>query len=83
MNTITQRELRNSSAAVMDRVEGGQSLLITRNGVAVATLAPIVGQRHFVPFGELAGAFTHTPHLNYEQMRAEADELFGDDGDRV
>ncbi|WP_236050802.1 hypothetical protein [Nonomuraea cypriaca] len=33
---ITQRELRDDSAAVMDRVEAGEMFHITRDGVATA-----------------------------------------------
>ena len=33
---VTQRELRNDSAAVLRRVQAGQTLIVTRNGVAVA-----------------------------------------------
>ncbi|MDE0026028.1 MAG: hypothetical protein OXP69_16565 [Spirochaetaceae bacterium] len=51
MRTITQRQLRNESAAVLAvlrDVQAGQSLFITRNGTPVAELRP-VAQRRFVP----------------------------------
>ncbi len=48
MRTITQRQLRNESAAVLRDVQAGQSLIITRNGTPVAELRP-VAQRRFVP----------------------------------
>ncbi|MGH3910811.1 MAG: type II toxin-antitoxin system Phd/YefM family antitoxin, partial [Pseudonocardiaceae bacterium] len=40
MKTITQREFRNNSAAVMDAVEAGETYHITRNGTEVAELRP-------------------------------------------
>ena len=39
-NLISQRELRNDSAAVLRRVEGGENLTVTRRGVPVARLSP-------------------------------------------
>jgi len=39
MKTITQREFRNNSAAVMDAVEAGETYHITRNGTEVAACA--------------------------------------------
>lgn len=37
---IAQRELRNNNAGILDRVEAGESFVVTRNGVAVADLHP-------------------------------------------
>lgn len=42
MKTISQRELRNDSAAVLRAVESGETLTVTRRGVPVARLTPIV-----------------------------------------
>jgi prevent-host-death family protein len=50
--TITQRELRNASAAVMDAVEAGETILVTRNGTPVAELRP-ARRRRSVPTAEL------------------------------
>lgn len=33
---IAQRELRNNNADILNRVEAGESFVVTRNGVAVA-----------------------------------------------
>ena len=41
MKSITQREFRNNSAAVMDAVEAGETYHITRNGAEVAELRPL------------------------------------------
>lgn len=38
--SIPQRELRNSNADILNRVEAGESFVVTRNGVAVADVTP-------------------------------------------
>lgn len=40
METLVHRKLRNNSAAVLRRVEAGESLEITNRGRAVARLVP-------------------------------------------
>jgi prevent-host-death family protein len=40
MRTITHRQLRNESGAVLRDVEAGESLLISNNGSVVARLSP-------------------------------------------
>jgi prevent-host-death family protein len=37
---IAQRELRNNNAEVLNRVEAGETFVVTRNGVAVADVVP-------------------------------------------
>jgi prevent-host-death family protein len=75
---ITQRELRNSSAKVMDAVERGETLIVTRNGTPVAELRPI-RRRTFVPAAEVKRLFAGAPRADYQAMRAETDALLGDD----
>jgi len=41
MRTVTIRELRNSGGRVVDRVQAGESLLVTRSGRPVAELRPV------------------------------------------
>jgi prevent-host-death family protein len=79
--TISQRELRNDSAAVMDAVERGDTIVVTRNGSPVAELRPLL-RRTFVPTAELLQAFRGLPRMSLAKLRAEADELFGDQ-DRI
>ncbi|MGH2861371.1 MAG: type II toxin-antitoxin system Phd/YefM family antitoxin [Solirubrobacteraceae bacterium] len=40
MRTITHRQLRNESGAVLRDVEAGESLLISNNGSVVAQISP-------------------------------------------
>ena len=76
--TITQRELRNSSAEVMDAVEAGETLVITRNGNPVGELRPI-RRRQMVPVSEVIENFADCPPANYRQWRADLDALFGEE----
>lgn len=78
VNTITQRELRNSSAAVMDGVEAGKTYVVTRNGVEVAELRPISRRRRLTA-EELVGKHRRLPRVDAAEMRREADDVFGDD----
>ncbi|MEU6143192.1 type II toxin-antitoxin system prevent-host-death family antitoxin [Streptomyces sp. NPDC047081] len=78
MKTITQRELRNNSAAVMDAVEAGETYHITRNGIEVAELRPLARRRR-LSAEELVARHRMLPRVDHAQMRAEADEFFGDD----
>ena len=50
MTTVAVRELRNNTADVLRRVEAGESVTITVNGVEVATLVPVKrSKRRFIP----------------------------------
>ena len=79
---ISQRELRNSSAAVMDAVEAGESLIITRHGVDVGELRPL-GRGVFVNALEVKRALARLPRVDLAALRAESDAAFGPAGDRT
>ncbi|NJQ01352.1 type II toxin-antitoxin system Phd/YefM family antitoxin [Streptomyces zingiberis] len=81
MKTISQREFRNNSAAVMDAVEAGETYHITRNGTEVAELRPIRRKRSLTA-EELVERHRRLPPVDHEAMRREADEFFGSE-DRV
>jgi prevent-host-death family protein len=84
MRIVTTREFRNSSASVLDAVEAGETIVITRNGAEIAEVRPIVRRRTFVPLSELLHAFKSRPGGgSYAQFRADQDAFFGDDGDRL
>jgi len=72
--TITQRELRNDSAAVLREVEGGQTLVVTRNGTPVAELRPL-GTRRFVPRATIANAGALAPRVDAARFRADVDAI--------
>jgi prevent-host-death family protein len=72
--TITQRELRNDSAAVLREVQAGQTIVVTRNGVPIAELRP-VSPRRFVPRGAIADAARRAPRVDAGRLRADLDAV--------
>ncbi len=72
MRKITQRELRNSSAAVLREVQDGATVLITRNGTTVAELRP-AGSRRFVSRTFLLEALSKMPRIDAESFFADID----------
>ncbi|SDO14596.1 type II toxin-antitoxin system Phd/YefM family antitoxin [Lentzea jiangxiensis] len=81
MKVISQRELRNCFAAVMDAVEAGETYHVTRNGVEVAELRPLSRRRRLTA-EELVERHRTLPRVDHLRTRQEADECFGDE-DRV
>ena len=69
---ITQRELRNDSAAVLRDVQAGQTFIVTRNGTPVAELRPIAPHR-FVPRTVIAAAAERAPRVDASRFRADVD----------
>ena len=79
---ITVLELRDTCAAVLDAVEAGESLTITRGGTPVAVIGPVPRKPTFVNTDEMRRIFALSPNPDYAQLRADIDEFFGDD-DRI
>lgn len=71
---ITQRELRNDSAAILREVQAGQTIIITRNGVPVAELRPIQPRR-FVPRAVIAEAAARAPRVDASRFRTDLDAV--------
>ena len=76
MRTITQRELRNESAAVLRDVQAGEVIIVTRNGTPVAELRP-VAPRRFVSRAAIAGAARGAPRIDSRRFRADVDAHVG------
>jgi prevent-host-death family protein len=72
--TITQRELRNQSAAVLREVEAGRTIVVTRNGTPVGELRPI-RRRRFVPRATIADAAGRAPRIDAGRFRADLDAV--------
>ena len=72
MRTITQRQLRNDSAAILRQVQTGQQLTVTRNGTPVAELRPVAARR-FVPRNVIKTAALNAPRIDAERFRADLD----------
>ena len=72
MRTITQRQLRNDSSAILREVQAGQSLIVTRNGTPVAELRP-VSPRRFVPREAIAEDARGAPRIDAARFRSDLD----------
>lgn len=71
---ITQRELRNNSAAILREVQAGQTLIVTRNGTPVAELRPIRARR-FVPRAVIAEAAAQAARIDAGRFQADLDAV--------
>jgi prevent-host-death family protein len=71
---ITQRELRNDSAAVLREVQAGHTLVVTRNGTPIAELRPLPPRR-FVPRAVIADAAAHAPRVDFKRQRKDLDAV--------
>ncbi len=80
MRTITQRQLRNESAAILREVQAGQHLTVTRNGTPVAELRPVAARR-FVPRAVIKAAARTAPRIDAKRFRADLDALVIQDVD--
>jgi prevent-host-death family protein len=74
MKSISQRELRNDSAAVLRDVQAGQTITVSRNGTPVAELRPIPGRR-FVPRSVIADGARRAPRVELARLRADLDAV--------
>lgn len=71
---ITQRELRNDSAAVLREVEAGRTLIVSRNGTPIGELRPI-RRRRFVPRAAIADAAARAARIDATRFRADLDAV--------
>lgn len=77
--TITQAELRNGSAGVMDALEAGEDFVITRNGRAVGELRPIAPQQDVTVAELKARLVRFTNASSGTDERTEIEAAFGED----
>lgn len=75
---ITQRELRNESGEIMRALDRGESFLVTRNGVPVGELIPLV-HRKFVAAEAAVEVFAGAPKLDIKKFRRDVDALIDQD----
>lgn len=77
--TISQRELRNESGAIMRRIEEGECFTVTRNGIPVADLMPHdrarTDRRRFVAVGEVAAGLGSLPDWDVDPFDADVERL--------
>lgn len=75
---ITQRELRNESGAIMRAIDGGESFVVTRNGVPVAEMTP-VRRRKSTSRAAIVKAFKNAPSIDAKQFFADIDAILDQD----
>lgn len=71
---VTQRELRNDSAAILREVQAGRTLIVSRNGTPVAELRP-VPPRRFVQREVIADAARLAPRVDAARFRDDLDAV--------
>ena len=73
MASVTVRDLRNHGGEVLDRVEAGERVTVTRNGRPVAELVPL--PRRPLSNEELVARAANLPPVDPAALRADVDAL--------
>lgn len=72
MANVTVRELRNRGGQVLDRVERGEQITVTRDGREVAELRAV---RKAIPASTLVDRYRRLPTLDPAGLRQDLDEI--------
>lgn len=73
MNEVTIRQLRNHGGDVVDRVQGGERLTVTRSGRPVAELRPL--PRRPIDASALLERWRHLPSVDSDRLRSDIDDV--------
>jgi len=73
MDSVTVRDLRNKGGEVLDRVERGERVVVTRDGRAVAELRPL--PRCSPGPAELIERRKRLPRVDPDALRADIDAV--------
>ena len=73
MDSVTVRDLRNKGGEVLDRVERGERLVVTRDGRAIAELRPL--PRRSAGPAELIERRKRLPRVDPDALRADIDAV--------
>lgn len=73
MESVSVRDLRNHGGDVIERVLGGQTLEVTRDGAPVAALTPL--PRRPLSRAELLRRFRDAPPVDPARLRADVDAV--------
>ena len=71
MDTVTIRELRNHGGDVVDRVEAGERVTVTRDGRPVAELRPL--RARGIPAATLLERWRRLPRVEAGALRRDID----------
>ncbi len=70
---VTIRELRNNGGAVVDRVERGESLIVTRDGKPVAELRPLPRPTRIT--SDFLAQWAKLPPIDAQRFRRDVDDF--------
>ena len=73
MNEVSIRDLRNHGGDVMNRVEQGETVVVTRAGVPVGELRPLPRPR--LTADSLLLRWRHVPAVDPDGLRADVDAV--------
>jgi prevent-host-death family protein len=73
MASVTIRDLRNHGGEVVDRVEAGEQLIVTRDGRPVAELRPV--RSRGIPSATLVERWRQLPAVDADALRRDMDAL--------
>jgi antitoxin (DNA-binding transcriptional repressor) of toxin-antitoxin stability system len=73
MTEVTVRDLRNHGGEILDRVAGGESLTVTRDGHALAELRPL--PRRPLPATVLLERWRNMPAVDPVRLKADIDSV--------
>ncbi|MDV8024944.1 type II toxin-antitoxin system prevent-host-death family antitoxin [Rhodococcus sp. IEGM 1330] len=73
MDPVSVRDLRNHGGDVLARVERGESLIVTRDGMEIAELRPL--PRRKVSTAQLISRRRLLPRVDPEALRQDIDEV--------
>lgn len=71
--SVPVRDLRNNSAALLRRVEQGESVIVTKDGAPVAQVTPL--PRRPLTKSELVARRATLPRVDADAWRRDIDEL--------
>jgi len=74
MTNVSIRDLRNHGGEIIDRVEHGEAVLVTRDGRPVAELRPLGAQRLTLP--AILERFRSLPPMDPTGLRKDVDSVF-------
>jgi prevent-host-death family protein len=72
MARVSVRELRNQGGKVLDRVQQGEQIIVTRDGEDVAELRPVRGG---LSAEALTARWRHLPEMDPDALRRDIDEI--------
>jgi prevent-host-death family protein len=75
---ISQRELRNNSGDIMRELDSGETFIVTRNGVPVGQLTPLM-PRTFVATDKVLAMFAGGAPIDAEEFRTDIDAFVDQD----